>query len=182
MANAWSAIRIKHATLCKSCSILVSLQTEGKVNTIEKVVDILRGFPEIPYEFREDAIRVLKRSDNGYEVALLIQPHGYTVCLATWHREFGDEYDAKGTFFAGLTDQYRLEVFSRGNVDYRWRIQYREFNDWINGSIVGIFSYPFWKRKRVRYLQNDWLSLSHMSDIAKRSSPAPEMDSNQKPN
>jgi hypothetical protein len=152
------------------------------VNTIEKVVDILRGFPEIPYEFREDAIRVLKRSDNGYEVALLIQPQRYTVCLATWHTEFGDEYDAVGTFFAGLTDQYRLEVFRRGNVDYRWRIQYQEFNHWKNGSIVGVFFYPFWKRKRVRYLQNDWLSPSHTSNIAKRFSPASGMNSNQKPN
>jgi hypothetical protein len=152
------------------------------MNTIEKVVDILRGFPEIPYEFREDAIRVLKRLDNGYEVALLIQPQGYTVCLAAWHMEFGKEYDAVGTFFAGLTDQYRLEVFSCGNVDYRWRIQYREVNGWRNGSVLRIFSHPLWKRKRVRYLQNDWLSLSHMSNIVKRFSPAPKMDSNQKPN
>jgi hypothetical protein len=76
-------------------------------------------------------------------VALLVQPQGYTVCSATWHMEFGKEYDAVGTFFGGPTDQYRLEVFRCGNVDYRWRIQYRGTNGWSNGSIVRIFSHPF---------------------------------------
>jgi hypothetical protein len=73
--------------------------------------------------------------------------------------EFADERSAIGTFLGGLSEAYRLRVTSRGNVDYRWMIQYREGDGWINGSTVGIFRYPFWKKKKIRYLQNNLISL-----------------------
>jgi len=125
------------------------------MNAIEQIIDILKQYPAIRYEFRADAIRAFAPDANGYEVALLMHPHpSFTVCLATWHMEFYDEASAVGTFLSGLTDEYRLEVTSRGGVDYRWRIQYREGSGWRNGSTVGIFRYKFWRRKKVRYLQN----------------------------
>lgn len=130
------------------------------MNVIQQIVDILNQYPEIRYEFRADAIRVLAPDENGYEVALLVHPGShYTVCLATWHMEFYDEYSAIGTFLGGLSEEYRLEVASRGNVDYLWRIQYRESHGWRGGSAVGIFRYKFWRKKRIRYLQNRLLRL-----------------------
>jgi hypothetical protein len=118
------------------------------MNVIQQIVDILQQYPEIRYEFKADAVRVLAPDQNGYEVALLVHPGPqYTVCLATWHIEFDDEYSAMGTFLGGLTEEYRLEVMSRGNVDYFWRIQYRESNGWRGGSAVGIFRYKFWGKK-----------------------------------
>lgn len=131
------------------------------MNIIEAIIDILKPYPEARHEHRSDAIRVLAPNEEGYEVALLIRPDGcgYTVCLATWHMEFADEHSAIGTFLGGLSEGYRLRVASRGNVDYRWTIQYKEANGWIDGSTVGIFSYPFWKRTRVRYLQNNLIPL-----------------------
>jgi hypothetical protein len=125
------------------------------MNVIQQIVDVLQQHPEIRYEFRADAIRVLAPDESGYEVALLVHPGPhYTVCLATWHMEFDDEYSAIGTFLGGLTEEYRLEVTSRGNVDYFWRIQYRESNGWRGGSAVAIFRYQFWQEKRTRFLQN----------------------------
>jgi hypothetical protein len=130
------------------------------MNAIEKIVEVLKENPQVRYEFRKDAIRALAPDSNGYEVALLMHAENhYTVCLATWHMEFADEYSAVGTFLSGLTEDYRLKVASRGNVDYRWTIQYREGPGWTNGSTVGIFRYKFWRRKRIRYLQNHMLSL-----------------------
>lgn len=135
--------------------------SRGVLNIIESIVDMLKKYPEARHEHRSDAIRVLAPNEEGYEVALLIRPEGrgYTVCLATWHMEFADEHSAIGTFLGGLSEAYRLKVASRGNVDYRWTIQYKDANDWIDGSTVGIFSYPFWKRKKVRYLQNNLIPL-----------------------
>jgi hypothetical protein len=128
------------------------------MNVIQQIVDILQQYPEIRYEFRADAIRVLAPDEYGYEVALLVHPGPhYTVCLATWHMEFDDERSAIGTFLGGLTEEYRLEVASRGNVDYFWRIQYRESHGWRCGSAVGVFRYKFWRKKRTRYLQNHLL-------------------------
>ena len=69
------------------------------MNTIEKVVEIVKEYPAIQYEFRADAVRVLAPDENGYEVALVMhsQAH-YTVYLATWHMEFEDEGSAVGKF------------------------------------------------------------------------------------
>ena len=130
------------------------------MNVIQQIVDILNQYPEIRYEFRADRIRVLAPDENGYEVALLVHPGShYTVCLATWHMEFADRHDAIGTFCGGLSEAYRLEVTSRGGVDYLWRIQYQESYGWRNGSAVGIFRIRFWRRKKIRYLQNHILPL-----------------------
>ena len=73
--------------------------------------------------------------------------------------EFTDADSANRYILRGLSEYYRLRVASRGNVDYRWTIQYKELNGWIDGSTVGIFRYPFWKRKKVRYLQNNLIHL-----------------------
>ena len=131
------------------------------MNAIEKIIEVLKENPQIRYESRSDAIRALAPDSNGYEVALLMHAYGtYTVCLATWHMEFTDEYSAIGTFFGGLSEDYRLKVASRENVDYRWTIQYREPDRWRDGSTVRIFRYKFWRRRHIRYLQNHLVSFS----------------------
>jgi hypothetical protein len=128
------------------------------MNTVERIVEILKAHPKVRYEYRSDAVRVLAADENGYEVALLMHSEGnYTVCLATWHMEFNDEYSAVGTFLGGLTESYRLRVSSRGNEDYLWRIQYQEKGGWRDGSAVGIFNFKFWRREKIRYLQNHLL-------------------------
>jgi len=131
------------------------------VKIIETLVDILKPYPNVRHEFRSDAVRVLAPDEEGYEVALLVRSDGggYTVCLASWHMEFAEERSAIGTFLGGLSEAYRLRVSSRGNVDYRWMIQYREGDGWINGSTVGIFRYPFWKKKKIRYPSKQSISL-----------------------
>jgi len=87
------------------------------MNAVQKIVAILKRYPAVRYEFRADAIRALAPDENGYEVALLMDPQPYyTVCLATWHMEFADENSAIGTFLGGLSGAYRLEVTSRGGL------------------------------------------------------------------
>ncbi len=127
------------------------------MNVIERIIHILKCYPEVRYEFRSDAIRALAADASGYEVALLMQPQPcYTVCLATWHMEFADENSAIGTFLGGLTEVYRLKVSSRGGRDYRWTIQYRDYG-YSDGSTVVTFNFKFWRRKKIRYLQNHLL-------------------------
>jgi hypothetical protein len=89
-------------------------------------------------------------------VALLVRPESYTVCFAFWHEEVSDEQMAMNGFMNGLSDGCRLRVTSRGGVDYRWSLEIREAGGWIGGSTVGIFRYPFWKKKITRYLQNNY--------------------------
>ena len=131
------------------------------MNAIEKIVAILQQYPAVRYEFRADAIRAFAPDENGYELAPLMHPQHYPVCLATWHMEFADENEAIGTFLGGLSEGYRLEVTSRGGADYLWRIQYRDSHGWRSGSAVGIFRIKFWRRKKLRYLQNHIVPLPH---------------------
>jgi len=128
------------------------------MNVIAQIIHVLKQYPEVRYEFRSDAIRALAADASGYEVALLMQPQPcYTVCLATWHMEFADENSAIGTFLGGLTEGYRLKVASRGGTDYRWTIQYQESYGYRDGSTVVTFNFKFWRRKKIRYLQNHLL-------------------------
>ena len=131
------------------------------MDTIEKLIDFLRQYPFIKYQHRQDAIRVFPSSEKGFEVALLVRPdESYTVCFEFWHTEFTDEEMAMHAFKNGLSDAFRLRVSSRGGVDYKWSIEFREAGEWIGGSTVFIFRYPFWKKKMTRYLQNDYFILT----------------------
>ncbi len=125
------------------------------MQAIEKILDFLKQYPFVRYERREDAIRAFPSSEKGFEVALLVTPESY-VCYALWHTEFADEQMAVNAFQNGFSDAVRLRVTSQGGVDYRWRIEFREAGGWISSSAVGIFRYPFWKKKITRYLQNDY--------------------------
>jgi hypothetical protein len=136
------------------------------MNIIENLIEILKRNPQVRYEFRADAIRALAPDPSGYEVALLMHNEGYfTVYFATWHMEFTDANSAIGTFLGGLSECYRLKVSSRGNVDYRWTIEYREPDGWRSGSTVGLVRYKFWRRRHIRYLQNRLLPLSETGNI-----------------
>jgi hypothetical protein len=139
------------------------------MNVIEQLIEVLKRNPQVRHEFRADAIRALAPDSSGYEVALLMHAQDYyTVYLATWRMEFTDQNSAIGTFLAGLSECYRLKVASRGNLDYRWTIQYREGDGWRNGSTVGLFRYKFWRRRQIRYLQNRLLLLSENGNVLLR--------------
>lgn len=131
------------------------------MNVVGKLVEILKTIPKARYEFREDAVRVLAPDSNGYEVALLLHPEGgMAVYFASWHMEFRDEQSAIGTFLGGLSDMYCIKVTSRGGVDYRWTILYREPTGWRQGSTIGVFRYPLFQSQQVRYLLNQLLPSS----------------------
>lgn len=125
---------------------------------IDRIAAILREHT-IPCTTGDDTISVSAADEHGYEVFLRVLPGGgYAVYLATWHEEFLDEATAIETFLGGLTNAVRLKVVRRGNTDYRWTIQYRGGSGWTNGSTVGLLWFPFLRRKKTRYLQNDLLT------------------------
>jgi hypothetical protein len=38
-------------------------------------------------------------------------------------------------------------------------VRYRDDTGWIDDGTVGIFRYPFWRRKKIRHLQNSLIPL-----------------------
>jgi hypothetical protein len=106
----------------------------------------------------------LPSSEHGFEVALVVSPGFYTVSYAIWHTEVTDEQMAVDGFLNGLSDVVRLKVTSRGKVDYLWVIQFRELKSesWFSGTAVSILRYPFWKKKEIRFLQNNYFVATHL--------------------
>ena len=107
---------------------------------------------------REDdgAIAVAPSSPTGFEARAWAGDDGATVWLGGWHEHFDDEDLALKCFLWGLTDKCRLKVVFRGQMDCTWVTQGRRENAWEDDQVVGLILVPFWRRKSVRYLQNDY--------------------------
>lgn len=104
-------------------------------------------------------IGVRPAGDTAFKVGLR-EKEGFTVFYEGWHEEIDQENEALGLFARGLSSSVRLKVTSRGGFDHTWTAEFWEDGQWQHGNITGLFFFPFWRMKRVRYLQNDLVSES----------------------
>jgi hypothetical protein len=75
-----------------------------------------------------------------------------------WHlHSRGNLKQALFWFAMGLSNQCRMQVVSRGGRDYRWVVERRLDNRWVQvgRSISPLF--PFWEKSQSRYGSNAWL-------------------------
>ncbi len=108
-------------------------------------------------------IKVLSR-ENGFDVGLYVEKENhesYTVfCGDNYHMHFEEREEAINFLMFGLSSRSRLRVEYCGDKGYKWSIQYKsEDDDWKLYSETGILNFvkPFWKKKSVKYFQNDRL-------------------------
>jgi hypothetical protein len=80
----------------------------------------------IPFEEGPDFIHVKPHARIRFEVSLYEVSGELIVHYEAWHEHFTDEKQALGCFTFGLGEQARLEVVSRGGVDYKWTMEYRK--------------------------------------------------------
>jgi hypothetical protein len=128
------------------------------MSAIEKLKDKLKAYPEVKYEETAGEIRVCAANEKGFEVGIVCGDED--ECLVSfegWHEDFRKNQadDAIGCFLWGLTNKVRIKVTSRGGVDYHWTVQHFEEGKWQSCGVVGLLWFPFWRKKTVRYLQND---------------------------
>lgn len=124
------------------------------MNAIEQIKERLRKYPHVRYEAGASSIVVLPMSSNGFNVGLDATQSHYTVSFNGWHEDFQTEEEALDCFAFGLSDECRLKEYRRGNFAYRWTVESKQNGNWIADSETGLFLFPFWKPKEVRYLQN----------------------------
>ena len=79
----------------------------------------------------------------------------YTVFFEGWHEEFDDSEEALNCLAFGLSKDCRLKEHSRGSTPYKWTVEYLDGDNWEESSTTGTFFFPFWKSKKMRYLQNN---------------------------
>ncbi|MHC4747820.1 MAG: hypothetical protein ACYS18_10995 [Planctomycetota bacterium] len=135
-----------------------SATVSAVMTAVEKLKQRLKDFPQVEYEESADQIRVSPKDKNGFEVIFNCDADGNSfVFFNGWHEDFSCDQidDAIGCFLWGLTDTVRLKVKSRGAFEYHWTIQRFEKGKFRSLGFVGLLWFPFWRKKTVRYLQND---------------------------
>ena len=133
-------------------------------NAIEQIKERLRKYPHVTYEADAFSVRVLPTSNDGFTVSLDINQNEYSVSFNSWHENFQKEDEALDCFAFGLSDECRLKEFRRGNFAYRWTVESRQNGSWVADSETGLFLFPFWKPKKVCYLQNNLIAAANEPD------------------
>ena len=124
------------------------------MNPFDELEQKLRSYPDARYERTAQTVRYLPPDERGFTVSVFRGGGQFTVAFAGWHEPFDSEAEALRCFMFGLSERCRLLVLSRGSFDYHWTVQARGNGDWQDDSETGLLFFPFWLRRRERYLQN----------------------------
>ena len=124
--------------------------------TIQKIVEKLKKYPDVTYSTTDDSITVDPKNKKGFYVSLGVGPREIIVSSHFWHEHFDkDEGDkALDCFAFMLSDSCRLKVEYRGLKPKRWTIESFENGNWIGDSTTGLFNFNFWSPTRTEYFQN----------------------------
>jgi hypothetical protein len=121
---------------------------------IAEIQQRLSKYPDVRSETDGATISVLPGSEAGFMVALTDHGGRYTVAYNGWHEEFTEAEEALDCFAFGLSEACRLQEWRRGGAAYKWTVQYRQDDEWIDDSTTGLIFSAFWKPAQIVYLQN----------------------------
>jgi hypothetical protein len=130
------------------------------MSAIAEIIDRIRKYPSLDYTADENSISIQPADAQGFPVELLQHSWGYAVYFGEWHEEFksSDMDEALDCFMLGLSESCRLKVDARGGFPYRWTLEAKHDDRWVAGSEMGLFFFPFWRRRTSMYLQNSFIT------------------------
>jgi hypothetical protein len=115
---------------------------------------LLHKYPQVRYSAARDRITIHPISAEGFEITLIVRPAGCSVSFEGWHEDYPDTAEALEVVGFGLSRAARLAVAYRDRTPYKWTLEAERAGKWVSVSAVGLLLYPFWLRKRIRFLQN----------------------------
>ena len=127
------------------------------MDTIAKVREKLRRFPDARIEETETSITVRPPTHQGFPVGLYVREDHFEVYCEGWHEYFEDEEEAIRCFGFALSTACRLAVTLRGASATSWTLEYRDGDGWQPTSLTALIFVPFWRKKRVVYRYNSLL-------------------------
>jgi len=131
------------------------------MTAIEKIESKLQKYPSARYATADGTITVEPATSAGFSVWLTEKNPGYTVGYDGWHDEFEEEEDALTAFAFGLSDNCRLKVVKRGEMECAWIVEGRnDDKQWRGDSTTGLLLTPFWRKKSIEYRQNSLITNS----------------------
>lgn len=137
------------------CSVR-SLHIEFGPDAVDQLVAKLAKYPEARVTRTDDSISIQPGRDAGFSVELHVDADHYTVYFdGGWHEDFDTSEEALKCVGFGLSSSCRLAVTYRGRFPCRWAVQSRQGGEWITDSVTGLLIFPFWRRPRVVFKQNN---------------------------
>jgi len=128
------------------------------MDLIDELTSRLNSVPGARYESDSSSITVFPNNTDGFTVSFTKNFDTYTVFFNGWHEDFQSADEAVGVFGFGLSDQCRLRESRRGSYTYKWTVESLEEEEWQEQSTTALLIFPFWRRRKVYYLQNSLLS------------------------
>ena len=128
---------------------------------IDEVLSRLKNFPAVPITQQDNTLSVEAKYDNGFRVELIDNSTEFTVYCDMWFNDYIFDYEqASKLFLFSLTTAARLRVKEKNQKRYWFGLE--SSLDGIVGNQLSTFYpkfYSFWKKKKVYYLQNDWIDI-----------------------
>ena len=131
------------------------------MNPIEEIKQRMAKYPQARCESDSTSATVFPTSDDGFEVTLIVNSNDhYTIHFEGWHEDFSNATEALNCFAFGLSSDCRLREYRRGNFAYKWTVEYKDQDEWIEEGTVGLLLFPFWLKCTTRLLQNNLIRVT----------------------
>jgi hypothetical protein len=124
------------------------------MDTLVQVKAWLVAQKQLEWRIDGEHITVEPSSPEGFSVWITGNSREWIVGFDGWHEHFDTEAEAVHCFIWGLSGKCRLSVNFRGRFPYKWTVEYEEGGEWRSLGTTGLLVFPFWRRKRSKYLQN----------------------------
>ena len=124
------------------------------MDVIKELKALLGKYPHAKVESGDSSVSVMPTSSDGFTVSLVVNHDSCTVSFNGWHEDFQDQEEALNCFAFGLSSHCRLKESRRGRVACKWTVESKEDGEWVEESTTGLLLFPFWRKEKIRYLQN----------------------------
>jgi len=117
----------------------------------------LKKYPDVTFAETPSSIEVMPNHETGFPVSIHIDDGAVSVFFDGWHEHFNSEPEALNCFAFGLSDSCRLRVVYFGDTPTKWTVETQQNGTWVPDSTTGMIFVPFWRPRRVEFLQNQLL-------------------------
>ena len=124
------------------------------MDLIAEIKARLAKYPSSRYVETPTSIEVQPADESGFPVGIELATGGFVVYFADWHEHFNSQAKALNCFAMGLSADCRPCVVYRGSTPTKWIVEWRKDGVWIPDSETGLVFIPFWRPRRIVYLQN----------------------------
>ncbi len=133
------------------------------MNLRERIEYFLSQHPQVHFEhLSESQLFVQKREENGFSITIQFanrKSEEHVLYLDEFHIHIENSAEGSEQLYSevvyALSGVTRLEVHSKGGVDFKWVTQFKDVDgQWCDTGEMTSIRFDFWRTPKVRFLQN----------------------------